>query len=107
MIVHVKMEFDLDTETRRTTNVTPQVILAEQAHMCRYPSCAKPIPLTLTYCNTACFRAHGSRHRKPKTVLLGLTAPTTEAPPTPALPAIVSAEPPNYRSFTFPQGGLV
>lgn len=114
MICHIKLEFDLDTETRRTTNVTPFVQLHEGAHVCRYPKCAKPIPLDLTFCNRTCFNAHGKRPRQPKVQAIAAPPPMAhiveQIVKTPAPQAIIHlpmpCPAPDYRQFTFPQGGL-
>ena len=112
MLFHVKLEFDLDTETRQTTNVTPVVQTHEGAHVCRYPKCAKPIPLDQLYCDQACFRAHGKRPRLPKmqVVLPPMEKMVEHQTGTPTPQPIIQSPAPlpvlDYRSFTFPQGGL-
>jgi hypothetical protein len=107
MLFHVKLEFDLDTETRQTTNVTPQVVTQEMAPCCRYQTCGKPVPLDRIYCDQTCFRAHGQRPRRQKlTVPVVLPLPEIQAAePVPMQALLLQREraASAYRSFTFPQ----
>ena len=112
MLFHVKLEFDLDTDTRQTTNVTPQVITRAAQHVCRYPPCGKAIGLEQIYCNETCFRSHGQRRRNPK-VHVVLPPPQETVTPSRAEAAHIASvtipsttQIPDYRFFTFPQGGL-
>ena len=63
MIVHIKMEFDLDTRTTETSKVQQQVTMLEGKHLCRRPECGNETPLDKKYCSMQCFRAHGVRTR--------------------------------------------
>ena len=63
MIVHIKMEFDLDTRTTETSKVQQQVTLLEGKHLCRRPACGNETALDKVYCCMQCFRAHGVRTR--------------------------------------------
>ena len=107
MIVHLALEFDLDTTTAKTSDVTQKVTMLEQKHLCRRPGCGKEAPLDKVYCCRDCFTTHGTRTRT-KNIATGapvLVAPSLAQP----LDAVVVPPPlaiPDYRSFTFPQGGL-
>jgi predicted nucleic acid-binding Zn ribbon protein len=105
MLFHVKLEFDLDTETRQTTNVTPQVVTRAEAHRCGYTKCGKPIPLDQMYCDQTCFRAHGKRPRRSqKPVYLPPQEIQAVEPLTlQALPLRRDSAASAYQSFTFPQ----
>jgi hypothetical protein len=63
MIVHIKMEFNLDTNTAETSKVQQQVTMLEGKHLCRRPGCHNETPLDKKYCGMQCFRAHGVRTR--------------------------------------------
>lgn len=124
MILHLKLELDVDTKTGETSKIERKVTMLDEAHLCRRPGCPNACLIDRKYCSVECFRTHGDRGGKGirsrskiphldmdalKPVLDVVDVCPSDPPATTVAPRQIEAparKAGDYRQFTFPQGGL-